>query len=668
MLAPASPRDPDFLDRAGRPRAGLRPGRGLRRAGPARRARACPRTAGSTCTSRCCPPGAGPRRSQHAVLAGDDVTGATTFRLEEGLDTGPVYGVVTDADRGHATPPATCSAGSPTAGARLLVATLDGIEDGTLVAGPAAGPTACRTPPSSRRADARVDWSAPGAARRPAGPRDHAGAGRVDRRCGASGSGSVRSASRARRRGGERLDPGELPPARRGSWSAPAAAPVRLGEVRPHGRRAMPPPTGPAACGWARGSGSTRDTGDGGWAARRPARPYRRPRPDPPRRAAFDLLRAVDERDAYANLVLPGACCASAGSPVATPRSPPSSRTARCAGAATYDAVLAALRRPAAGLRSTRRCSTCCGWARTSCSACACPTTRRSAATVELARAVAGEGRASFVNAVLRRVARHDLAGVARRGRPGPRRRTRPGTWPWPRRTHAGSSTRCTTGCGSWTQTEAMLRADDEPPQVTLVARPGRTDVADAARRRRRAGSVVAVRRGLPAGDPADAASWSAPARPVSRTRAASWPRSRWRARRDRRCRDRRWLDLCAGPGGKAALLAGLAAERGAALLALEPPAAPGPAWSSHALAGGAAAGWRTGVRGRGRARGTVAAGSLRPGAGRRPVHRAGRAAPPARGAVAPPARATWPRSRRCSAGCCTRRWTRSAPAGWSPT
>ncbi|MFI5101417.1 MAG: methionyl-tRNA formyltransferase, partial [Actinomycetes bacterium] len=34
---------------------------------------------------------------QHALLAGDDVTGATTFRLEEGLDTGPVFGVVTDA-------------------------------------------------------------------------------------------------------------------------------------------------------------------------------------------------------------------------------------------------------------------------------------------------------------------------------------------------------------------------------------------------------------------------------------------------------------------------------------------------------------------------------------------------------------------------------------------
>ena len=36
-----------------------------------------------------------------------------------------------------------------------------------------------------------------------------------------------------------------------------------------------------------------------------PAQRYRRPRPDAARRTAFDLLRAVDERDAYANLALP---------------------------------------------------------------------------------------------------------------------------------------------------------------------------------------------------------------------------------------------------------------------------------------------------------------------------------------------------------------------------
>jgi 16S rRNA (cytosine967-C5)-methyltransferase len=62
---------------------------------------------------------------------------------------------------------------------------------------------------------------------------------------------------------------------------------------------------------------------------RKPARPQNRaqaPRRkplDPARRAAFDVLRAVSERSAYANLVLPR-CCVNGVSPVATRRSPPS--------------------------------------------------------------------------------------------------------------------------------------------------------------------------------------------------------------------------------------------------------------------------------------------------------------------------------------------------------
>ncbi|MDQ1615198.1 MAG: methionyl-tRNA formyltransferase, partial [Actinomycetota bacterium] len=72
---------------------------------------------------------------QHAVLHGDDVTGATTFRLDEGLDTGPVYGVLTEPVR------PTDTSGElldrlARAGAGLLVATLDGIERGELPAVP----------------------------------------------------------------------------------------------------------------------------------------------------------------------------------------------------------------------------------------------------------------------------------------------------------------------------------------------------------------------------------------------------------------------------------------------------------------------------------------------------------------------------------------------------
>ena len=73
---------------------------------------------------------------QHALLAGDDMTGATTFRLEEGMDTGPYYGMVTEPIGRRATPPATCWLRLAESGARLLVATLDGIADGTLEARP----------------------------------------------------------------------------------------------------------------------------------------------------------------------------------------------------------------------------------------------------------------------------------------------------------------------------------------------------------------------------------------------------------------------------------------------------------------------------------------------------------------------------------------------------
>ncbi|HCA86844.1 MAG TPA: methionyl-tRNA formyltransferase [Streptomyces sp.] len=96
---------------------------------------------------------------QHAVLAGDETTGASTFLIEEGLDSGPVYGVITENVR-----PTDTSGDLLTrlalAGAGLLVATMDGIEDGTLhaVPQPAEGITLA---PKIDVADAELDWSAP---------------------------------------------------------------------------------------------------------------------------------------------------------------------------------------------------------------------------------------------------------------------------------------------------------------------------------------------------------------------------------------------------------------------------------------------------------------------------------------------------------------------------
>ncbi|AZK93143.1 methionyl-tRNA formyltransferase [Streptomyces tsukubensis] len=96
---------------------------------------------------------------QHAVIAGDEVTGAATFLIEEGLDSGPVYGVVTELVR-----PADTSGDLLTrlafAGAGLLAATMDGIEDGTLTAVPQPADGVSLAPKLTVD-DARVDWRAP---------------------------------------------------------------------------------------------------------------------------------------------------------------------------------------------------------------------------------------------------------------------------------------------------------------------------------------------------------------------------------------------------------------------------------------------------------------------------------------------------------------------------
>ncbi|WSQ07757.1 methionyl-tRNA formyltransferase [Streptomyces sp. NBC_01231] len=96
---------------------------------------------------------------QHSVMAGDEITGATTFLIEEGLDSGPVYGTVTETIR-----PTDTSGDLLTrlafAGSGLLVATMDGIEDGSLkaVPQPAEGVTPA---PKITVEDAQVDWHTP---------------------------------------------------------------------------------------------------------------------------------------------------------------------------------------------------------------------------------------------------------------------------------------------------------------------------------------------------------------------------------------------------------------------------------------------------------------------------------------------------------------------------
>jgi methionyl-tRNA formyltransferase len=96
---------------------------------------------------------------QRAVIAGDEITGACTFQLEEGLDTGPVFGTLTEAIGPRDT------AGDllgrlAESGAALLVATMDGIASGALVAVPQSADGVSQAPKLTVD-DARVPWGSP---------------------------------------------------------------------------------------------------------------------------------------------------------------------------------------------------------------------------------------------------------------------------------------------------------------------------------------------------------------------------------------------------------------------------------------------------------------------------------------------------------------------------
>ncbi|OKJ03013.1 RsmB/NOP family class I SAM-dependent RNA methyltransferase [Kitasatospora sp. CB01950] len=312
--------------------------------------------------------------------------------------------------------------------------------------------------------------------------------------------------------------------------------------------------------------------------AKRAPRPHRRPKKDPARIVAFRALRAVDERDAYANLILPSLLREAE-------RKGMERRDAALAtelvygtlrGQGTYDAIIAAcVDRPlrevdppvldvlslgAHQLLGTR-----------------IPSHAAVSATVELARVVLGDGRAKFVNAVLRKISAQDLDGWVAQVAP---------PYEDDAEDHLAvvhSHPRWVVSSlwdalGRWQPEDAgraamerLLAADNARPEVTLVARPGRSDVAE-------------LREALPE---AEDGRWS----PFALRLAEGGDPAGLDAVRENRAGvqdegsqlvalalanapvdgpDRLWLDGCAGPGGKAALLGALAAERDAALVASE--------------------------------------------------------------------------------------------------
>lgn len=95
---------------------------------------------------------------QAAIGAGDEITGASTFRIEQGLDTGPVLGTVTETIRGTDTADDLLTR-LAYSGAELLSATMDGLAAGEIVPQPQQGEASYA--PKITTADARVDWTAP---------------------------------------------------------------------------------------------------------------------------------------------------------------------------------------------------------------------------------------------------------------------------------------------------------------------------------------------------------------------------------------------------------------------------------------------------------------------------------------------------------------------------
>jgi len=195
---------------------------------------------------------------QRAVMAGDDVTGTTTFLLEEGMDTGPVLGTTTTDVRPRETSGELLERLAAD-GARLLVATLDGLESGALAAVPQPAEGVSHAAKVTVE-DARVRWDepafavdrrvrgctpAPGAwttvvrAEQPAGGVERLKLGPVE---------PLSPVSLATAPESPRLAPGEVRVEGQDVLVGTATVPVRLGEVQPAGKRAMP------AAAWARGA------------------------------------------------------------------------------------------------------------------------------------------------------------------------------------------------------------------------------------------------------------------------------------------------------------------------------------------------------------------------------------------------------------------------------
>ncbi|WP_067604308.1 RsmB/NOP family class I SAM-dependent RNA methyltransferase [Nocardiopsis listeri] len=292
---------------------------------------------------------------------------------------------------------------------------------------------------------------------------------------------------------------------------------------------------------------------------------------DPARRVAYDVLRAVEQRDAYANLLLPVLLnergIHGRDAALATELT---YGTLRRQG--TYDAILQTcvdrtlasvdaevlplLRMGSHQLLSTN-----------------IPPHAAVGESVALARKVVGHHRSRFVNAILRKVSARDLDAwlpiVA------PERDRDPSGYlsvvhshpRWVVKELARALGERAKDAGL-PRTEELLEAHNERPKVTLVAKPGRSKVADLEEYGAEPGRYSPFAAYLPEGDPGAILE-------VRQNRAAVQDEASQLValaltRVGVHGEDARWLDMCAGPGGKAGLLASLAGRRDARLVASE--------------------------------------------------------------------------------------------------
>lgn len=184
---------------------------------------------------------------QRAIIAGDAVTGASTFRIEEGLDTGPVYGMMTETIRPRDTSGDLLGRLSES-GSALLVGTMDAIAQGTISPIPQ-GIDGISLAPKLLTEDARIDWTRPPhiVDRTVRGCTPDPGAWTTLPDGSRLGIGPFATLPRGAE-APEALAPGALHVTKKLVFVGTGGAPVVLGEVTPVGKKTM------NAADWARGA------------------------------------------------------------------------------------------------------------------------------------------------------------------------------------------------------------------------------------------------------------------------------------------------------------------------------------------------------------------------------------------------------------------------------